>query len=39
MKHILVPTLILGGLGGCAQSSAPVYDLIIRGGVVVDGSG
>ena len=36
---LLIPLALVGTLNGPGRAQAPVYDLLITGGVVVDGSG
>ena len=40
MKHILLaPVLLLASLGSPGQAGAQTYDVVIRGGIIVDGTG
>lgn len=38
-RAVFVAALIVAGLAVSSQSQAPAYDLLIKGGHVVDGSG
>lgn len=39
MRHLLIPVLSLAALAGASHAQAPTYDLIVRNGQVIDGTG